>query len=111
MAGKKKKLTEKKVRESLEAQLREKGADVAHFQDILAQYMDFRQAYLESMEDYRENGKLIKVISAAGKTCDKENPAIKQAAIASQQMRAILKDLGLTTENCTAPGSDGCDLW
>lgn len=110
MAGKRRKLTEKKIRESLEAQLRDRGADVAHFQDQLDQYLFFRQTYMELSEDYRANGKMIQVISAAGKTCDKENPAIKQAAMCNQRMLAILKDLNLTTENCCAPGDDGCDL-
>lgn len=110
MAKRKPKLTEKKIRESLEKQLRDKGANVAHFQDMLNRYMDFWHSYQENMEDYKVNGKLIKVTSAAGKICDKENPAIKQAAICDQSMRAIMKDMGLTTDNCRPPDDDGGDL-
>lgn len=110
MAAKRKKLTDKKVRDSLEAQLRDKGADVPHFQDQLDRYMFFRKTYLELVADIEENGNMIRVTSAAGKECDKENPAIKQAAVCDQRMSAILKELGLTTENCRPPEDAGGDL-
>lgn len=110
MAKRKPKLTEKKIRESLEQQLRDKGADVAHFQDMLDRYMFFWRSYKENEADYTENGKMIQVTSAAGKLCDKENPAIKQAAICDQSMRAIMKDMGLTTDSCRPPDDDGGDL-
>lgn len=110
MAKKKPKLTEKKIRESLEQQLRDKGADVAHFQDMLDRYMFFWRSYKASEKDYMENGKMIKVVSASGKLCDRDNPAIKQAAICDQSMRAIMKDMGLTTDSCRPPDDDGGDL-
>lgn len=110
MATKRKKLTDKRVRDSLEAQLREKGADVPHFQDQLDRYMFFRKTYLDLVADVQENGNMIRVTSAAGKVCDKENPAIKQAAVCDQRMSAILKEMGLTTDCCQPPGDDGGDL-
>lgn len=110
MARKKRGIPEKKIRESLEQQLKDQGADVAHFQDMLDRYMFFRRSYLANVEDYETNGKLIKVTSAAGKLCDRDNPAIKQAAICDQSMRAILKDMGLTTSNCRPPDDDGGGL-
>lgn len=110
MAAKRKKLTTKHVRESLEAQLREKGADVPHFQDQLDRYMFFRKTYLALVEDIETNGNMIQVVSASGKECDRENPAIKQAAVCDQRMSAILKEMGLTTESCRPPEDEGGDL-
>ena len=110
LAEKKRSISDKMIRESLELQLREKGADVDHFQDQIAQYLFFRKAFRQASKDYRDNGSMIKVISAAGKECDKENPAIKQAAMCNQRMLAILKDLGLTADTCNASDSGDSDL-
>ena len=41
---------------------------------------------------------------------DKENPAIKQAALYSKQMLQILREMGLTTSSCRPPDDDGGGL-
>ena len=111
MAGKKRKApTMQQIRDSLEEQLRDRGADVLHFQALLDDYMFFYKMQKRMQSDIRTRGTTVKAISASGKEYDKENPSIKQAALYNQRMLAILKDLGLTTDNCRPPDDDGGDL-
>lgn len=102
--------TQKEIRESLEQQLRDQGADVLHFQSLLDDYMFFYKMLRKMQADIKKNGTTIKARSAAGKEYDKENPAIKQAALYSKQMLQILREMGLTTSNCRPPNDDGGDL-
>lgn len=102
--------TQKEIRRSLEQQLRDKGADVLHFQALLDDYMFFYKMQKRMQADINKNGTVIKSVSAAGKTYDRENPAIKQAALYNQRMLGILRELGLTTDNCRPPDDDGGDL-
>lgn len=49
----------------------------------------------------------VTAVSAAGKEYDKENPAIKAAALYNQRMLHILREMGLTTATCRPPETDG----
>lgn len=109
MAGKKT-ATQSQIRASLEAQLRDRGADVLHFQALLDDYMFYYRMHKHMQADIRKNGTLVEAVSAAGKSYMKENPAIKQAALYSKQMLCILRELGLTTDNCRPTSDEGCDL-
>lgn len=109
MAGKKQP-TQKEIRESLEQQLRDQGADVLHFQALLDDYIFFYKMLRKMQSDIRKNGTTIKARSAAGKEYDKENPAVKHVAMYSKQMLLILDKLGLTTDTCRPPDDDGGDL-
>lgn len=102
--------TQKEIRESLEQQLKAQGADVLHFQSLLDDYMFFCKMLRKMQADIKKNGTTIRAMSAAGKEYDKENPAIKQAALYSKQMLQILREMGLTTSNCRPPNDDGGDL-
>lgn len=110
MAGKNKQPTLTEIRDSLEKQLRDMGADVCHFQAMLDDYICFYKTMKKLKTDIQKNGTTIKAVSAAGKEYDKENPAIKQAAMCNQTMRAILKDMGITTSSCRPPDDDGGGL-
>lgn len=109
MAGKKN-VTQKDIRASLEAQLRDRGADVLHFQALLDDYIFYYRMHKHMQADIRKNGTLVETVSAAGKTYMKENPAVKQAALYSKQMLCILRELGLTTDNCRPVNEESCDL-
>lgn len=98
------------IRESLEKQLQDRGADVAHFQALLDDLMFYFQQERKMQADIKKNGRIIKARSAAGKEYDKENPAVKQAALYNQRKFAILRELGLTTDSCRPPDDDGGDL-
>ena len=102
--------TLKEIRESLEAQLKDRGADVLHFQALLDDYMFFYRQAKKMQADVKKNGTTITAKSAAGKEYDKENPAIKAAVMYNKQQLAILKEMGLTTETCRPPGEDDGDL-
>lgn len=102
--------TLKEIRDSLEQQLRDMGADVLHFQALIDDYMYFYKMQKKMQADVKKNGTVIKSISAAGKEYDRENPAIKQAALYNQRMLGILRELGLTTGNCRPPDDNGGDL-
>ena len=52
----------------------------------------------------------VKAKSAAGKEYDKENPAIKAAALYSKQKLAILRELGLTTDTVPPVDESGGNL-
>jgi len=110
MAGKKNGPSQRDIRASLEQQLRDKGADVLHFQALLDDYMFFYSMLKKMKSDIRKRGLEIEATSSTGKTYTKENPSVKQAAMYSQRMMAILKDLGLTTESCRPPEDSGGDL-
>lgn len=102
--------TQKDIRASLEKQLKDRGADVLHFQALLDDYMFFYCMQRKMQADIRKRGTTIRAKSAAGKEYDKENPSVKQAAMYNKQMLAILKDLGLTTESCRPSDDSGGDL-
>ena len=55
-------------------------------------------------------GLTVKAKSAAGKEYDKENPAIKAAALYSKQKLAILRELGLTTDTVPPVDESGGNL-
>lgn len=102
--------TQKEIRSSLEAQLRDRGADVLHFRALLDDYVFFYAMQRKMQADVRRRGITVKAVSASGKEYDKDNPSLKLAAMYNQRMLAILKDLGLTTESCRPPDDDGGDL-
>lgn len=110
MAGKKRAPSQTAIRASLEAQLRDRGADVLHFQALLDDYVFFYSMQRKMMADIRKRGLEIQAISSTGKEYMKENPSLKLAAMYNKQMMAILKDLGLTTESCRPPGDSDGDL-
>lgn len=110
MAGKKNGPSQRDIRDSLEQQLRDKGANALHFQALLDDYVFFSSMLKKMKSDIRKRGLEIEATSSTGKTYMKENPSVKQAAMYNQRMMAILKDLGLTTENCRPPEDTGGDL-
>ena len=102
--------TKSEIRSSLEAQLKDRGADVLHFSALLDDYMFFYTMQHKMQVDVRKRGITVKAISASGKEYDRENPSLKLAAMYNQRMLAILKELGLTTESCRSPSDSDGDL-
>lgn len=108
--GRKRKSRKILLRESLEKQLKDRGADVFHFQALLDNYIFFYEIERKLQSDIKKNGTTIEAVSAAGKKYNKENPAVKQAAMYNQQMLRILKEMGITTDTCRPPDDAGGDL-
>ena len=100
----------KVIRESLEAQLRDQGSDVAHFRELIDAYLYFYGMEKAMRADVKKNGLLIEVATASGGVAQKENPCIKNAAAYNRQRLAILKEMGLTTASVRVVTEDESDL-
>lgn len=99
-----------KIRESLEEQLRAKGADVPCFTELIDSYCYFYGMEKKMRADVKKNGLLIEVVTATGGVAQKENPSIKNAASYSRQRLQILKELGLTTATIRVISEEESDL-
>lgn len=106
MARKSKKAREmdeikEKIKSSLIKQLRAKGAETAHFLDIIDDYMEFYDTKKALQEDIKERGVSYKTLSANGFEITKQNQSVKDMVTVEKQMLSILKELGLTTDEPT----------
>lgn len=79
-------------------QLRAKGADLAHFEALVEDYVMYFNQVKKMKADVRKNGLTYTAISAAGKEYEKDNPAAKLLPVYTRSMLSILKELDLTTE-------------
>ena len=102
-------MTASDVRASLRRQLQERGAETPHFLALIDDYMFYYQQE-KKMQAAVKKGLTVKAKSAAGKEYDKENPAIKAAALYSKQKLAILRELGLTTDTVPQVDESGGNL-
>lgn len=102
-------MTASDVRTSLRRQLQERGAETPHFLALIDDYMFYYQQE-KKMQAAVKRGLTVKAKSAAGKEYDKENPAIKAAALYSKQKLAILRELGLTTDTVPPVDESGGNL-
>ena len=64
----------------------------------------------KAQADVRKNGLTITARSASGNEYDKENPAIKAAALYNKQKLSILRELDLRTDTVPPPDESGGDL-
>lgn len=110
MAQRPRKATAAEVRSSLEAQLSDRGANVAVYQAQIDSYMFFFAQERAMQRDIKHRGFEIEGISAQGKPYTKENPSVKAAALYNKQQLQILKELNLNTDNCRTGTDDGDDL-
>ena len=101
---------EKEIRASLEKQLKDCGADLLHYQELLDDYIFFFGMERKMQAAVKKQGLTVTAVSAAGKEYDKENPAIKAAALYSKQKLAILRELGLTTDTVPPVDESGGNL-
>ncbi|MCI8506893.1 MAG: P27 family phage terminase small subunit [Lachnospiraceae bacterium] len=95
-----------KLEQSLIRQLQEKGADVAHFRSLIRDYIWMNSQVQAMKRSIRKEGRTYQAVSAAGKAYEKENPAVKNLILYSRQMIAILREMGLTTENAVSEEDD-----
>lgn len=87
------------VFESLNQQLINMGADVAHFNDLINDYMVFWDIKTALQEDIEERGTVIPSETATGDIVIKVNPSVKECESINRQMLSILKQLNLNTDN------------
>lgn len=86
------------IKESLILQLEKKNAKTPHFLSLIDDYMFLYDQVQKMKASIRKDGAEYETTSAAGKTYTKENPAIKNIIIYNRQMLAIMKELGIGTE-------------
>ncbi len=90
--------TKQQIRESLMQQLAAKGADVAHFEALIDDYVEYFGLVKKMKADIRKNGLSYPAMSAAGKEYQKDNPSVKLLPQYTRSMLLILEKLGLTTD-------------
>ena len=103
-------MTASEVKTSLIKQLEDRGANVDHFAGLIEDYIFYYKQEKRFQSDVRKYGMTITAISAAGHEYDKENPAIKAAALCNKQKLAILRELNLTTDTVPPPDDSGGNL-
>ena len=95
-----------KIRESLMAQLRAKGADVSHFEALVDDYMEYCKLIKKMKADIKKRGMTYIAISAPPKEYDNDNPNVKLLPHYTTRQNPILKELGLTTDKIAEDDGD-----
>lgn len=98
--------TEKDIRESLMEQLRNKGAEVAHFIDLVDQYMYCCKLVRKLRADINSKGVKYEETSSVGVKRKIQNPSIKDLVGVLREMENLLRNMGLTTDSVTLPEDD-----
>lgn len=98
-----KNLNKSQIRKSLTEQLNEMGAKVAHFEDLINDYLALYDVKNQLIKDIKDRGVTYTDYSAAGVAMQKNNPSTKDLVSVNRQMLAILKDLGVSTTNIKKP--------
>lgn len=87
-----------KIKESLIKQLKVKGANVAHFEDLINDYLFLYDTKKLLQKDIKKRGVSYETTSASGYPITKQNQSVKDLVAVEKQMTALLKELGLTTD-------------
>lgn len=102
--------TKKKIEESLRNQLKAKGAEVAHFEDLILDYLTFWDTKKLLKEDINKRGVCYETKSASGYPITKQNQSVKDLVAVNKQMLTILDKMHLTTDEPTGGESGDDDL-
>lgn len=96
----------KTIKGSLLKQLKDMHADVSHFESLIDDYVWCWKQEQSMQKDINKNGRTSKAWSAAGREYDKDNPSVKNVLLYNKQKLAILKELGLNTQNVAGESND-----
>ena len=99
-----------KIKDSLIKQLEVKNANVAHFQDLICDYMALYDTKKELQKDIKKRGISYETLSANGVKITKQNQSVKDLVAVEKQMMAMLKEMGLTTDAPTGEDVVNADL-
>ena len=102
-----KKPTKAQIKASLIKQLETKGANVAHFIDLIYDYLELYDTKKKLQTDIKKRGVSYETTSASGYEIIKQNQSVKDVVAVEKQMLSILKEMGLTTDAPT--GNDVID--
>lgn len=106
----KKASTKQKIKDSLIKQLQVKGAKVAHFENLIDDYMFLFDTKNKLQKDIKKRGVSYETTSANGFKITKQNQSVKDLVAVEKQMIALLKELGLTTDAPTGEETIDEDL-
>ena len=87
-----------KIKESLIKQLEVKNANVAHFNDLICDYLVLYDTKKALQKDIKKRGIAYETLSASGVPITKQNQSVKDLVAVEKQMMAMLKEMGLTTD-------------
>lgn len=93
----------KSIEKNLRDQLVKRGADLDVYQDLVTDYMTLWDLKEQLKADVQDNGLRCSYATATG-SVERDNPSAKQLPVVNREMRAILRDLGLTTEDVGGGG-------
>lgn len=96
-----KKPTKKEIKESLIKQLETKGANVAHFRDLVFDYLELYEVKKSLQNDIKKRKVSYKTLSASGYEITKQNQSVPHLVAVEKQMQNMLKEMGLTTDTPT----------
>lgn len=99
-----------KIKESLIRQLETKNAKVAHFEDLICDYLFLYDTKKKLQSDIRKRGVSFETFSANGFKITKQNQSVKDLVAVNKQMTALLRELGLTTDAPTGEEEVNEDL-
>ena len=99
-----------KIRESLIRQLEVKNANVAHFMDLICDYMVLYDTKKALQKDIKKRGVSYETMSSSGFPIIKQNQSFKDLVAVEKQMMAMLKEMGLTTDAPTGEDTLNEDL-
>lgn len=108
--GAKKPTTKQKIKDSLIKQLQVKGAKVAHFENLIDDYLFLFDTKNKLQKDIKKRGVSYETTSANGFKITKQNQSVKDLVAVEKQMIALLKELGLTTDAPTGEEAVDEDL-
>lgn len=75
------------------------GADIAHFEDLVNDYIDLWNIKNKLIKDINKRGVTYEGLSSQGHPMTKNNQSVKEVVNVSKQMLLILEKLGLKTED------------
>lgn len=99
-----------KIKESLIKQLEVKNANVAHFTDLICDYIVLYETKKALQKDIKKRGVSYETFSASGIKITKQNQSVKDLVAVEKQMLSMLKEMGLTTDAPTGEETINEDL-
>ncbi len=103
MAKKKPETIRKEIEKNLLEQLVMRDADLELYRDMVQDYMTLWDLKEQLKQDVRDKGLRCEYATSTG-SVERDNPSAKQLPVVNREMRAIIRDLGLTIEDVGSGG-------
>jgi hypothetical protein len=90
---------ENKIKESIIKQLKDQGADAEQYKDLIDEYIFCCNQEKKAQDDVIKRGHTYEAVSSSGIRYERNNPSVRATVRYNNRKLAILKKLGLTTQN------------